>query len=104
MVTQEDPFVSSLSSTASKISITHQRIRYPRHQDAREIHILVHTKVSGLEHIEKVNEGTSGGCSQDLVHPATKAEPAAPAPENPVGSRGGMCVILTSQLWWHLQP
>ena len=42
MAAWKDPFVPPLQSIASKTSITQQRL--PIHQDAREIHTVVHTK------------------------------------------------------------
>ena len=47
------------NSTESKTSTTQQTLYCPTYQDAGEIHTLVHTMVSGLEHTEEVNQGKS---------------------------------------------
>uniref|UniRef100_A0A9L0T209 Uncharacterized protein n=1 Tax=Equus caballus TaxID=9796 RepID=A0A9L0T209_HORSE len=88
----QDPFVSPLQSTASKTSITQQRLHYsvsPGHW--REPHISTY-EVSGLEHTEEAKQGRA----QDPGPPTVVSEPAAPSPRE-LGGQQWRCVYNSGQ-------
>lgn len=73
-----------------KTSIIEQKLHCQTYQDAGDIHILVHMKVSGLELIEDTNQGNSKGSAQVPGPSAVEAGPAIPRPRE-----------MSGQQWWH---
>lgn len=70
----------------TKTSITPQRLHYLPHQYTGEIHTLVHTKISGLEHKEEANWGNSRGGVHNSGAQAT-VDKETSAPGNTVAAR-----------------
>ena len=52
----------------------------------------------------RLNRGTAEVVSRTLDLQLQLLSQWPPTPENLVGSNGGMCETLASQLWWHQQP
>lgn len=92
--------MSSLQSTASRISITQQRLHCPAHW--RDPHIG--TYKAKLDHIEEVKRGNSRGRIQNPAALAGAAEPAATRPREVNGQQQRHARDSSQPAWWHLHP
>lgn len=95
-------WLSSFKATTSKTSRTHQRYLSPRHQDAGEVHISVHLKLDGVEHIEEAEP-------EEGWRPCWYSQPSgynswAHSPREASNSRGGSTHNPQPLIQWCPQP